>query len=234
MTKYFSMKNTILYLSIALISSCSTTGMNESYTNYLNDFSNFVEIEKDDFYDTEKINLKLLNLGDTEFTDPQEELKFSQWSGANTGCKFKGGGIIGTTLRLQYRLSEKSKWVYLYTHATSYPPGIGDIYRIKIGQNEPIPINSYSDFWTKEYPEILFGTEQPWYISKPDFESKHLQILNQLASQESLGLDFVSFTIRREGLNSDGNKRYTDSECRVVNNGRYTYMLDLYEKNFNN
>ena len=79
-----------------------------------------------------------------------------------------------------------------------------------------------------ENPEVVFGTEQPWFVSFSNLENKHIRILEQLSDQEKLGLNNIIYSMKREGTNSSGNRRQKTSDCRVVNNGRFTYILDRY------
>ena len=222
------MKKLYLVISIIIISSCSTTSGQERYEQRINDLSRNVEVEVDDFYGTKKVKLKLIDQSmPVDFDDPQEKITWNAWNGAPEGCKF-GGGIFGTTFKLEYRLTDKGEGsVRMLTMLSNLTPGYGDVYSIKIGDNTPIDINS-NGRWKKEYPEdVLFGTEQPWFVSFSNFENKHVRILEQFSEQEKLGLNNVVYSMRREGTNSSGNKRYQTSDCRLVNNGRFSYMLNL-------
>jgi hypothetical protein len=225
------MKKIYLIISIIIISSCSTTSGQERYEQRINDLSRNIEVELDEFYGTKKVKLKLIdqNAGAIEFKDPQEKITWNAWSGASEGCKFGGGAVFAPQLKIDYRLTGKGNGsVRIVTMLSNLTPRYGDIYSIKIGNNSPIDINSNGD-WKKEYPEeVIFGTEQPWFVSFSNFENKHIRILEQLSDQEGLGLNNVIYTMKREGTNSSGNRRQQRSECRVVNNGRFTYMLDFY------
>lgn len=224
------MKKLYLAISLVIISSCSTTSGQDRYEQRINDLTRYVEVEQDEFYGTKKVKLKLINQSTpVKFDDPQEKITWNAWSGAPEGCKFEGGGIFGTTFKLEYRLTGKSEGsVKMLTMLSNLTPGYGDIYSIKIGSNAPIAINS-NGTWKKEYPEVLFGTEQPWFVSYSNFANKHIRILEEFSEQEKLGLNNVVYSMRREGTNSNGNKRYQISDCRLVNNGRFTYMLNLYK-----
>jgi hypothetical protein len=220
-----------LIISIIIISSCSTTSGQEKYEQRINDLSRNVEVEVDEFYGTKTVKLKLIDqvAGAVEFDDPQEKITWNMWTGASAGCKFGGGAMFAPMLKIDYRLTGGgNRSVRIVTMLSDLTPRYGDVYSIKIGNNAPIDINSNGD-WKKEYPEeVVFGTEQPWFVSFSNLENKHIRILEQLSDQEKLGLNNIIYSMKREGTNSSGNRRQKTSDCRVVNNGRFTYILDRY------
>ena len=228
------MKKIYLFIFTIIISSCSTTGGQERYEEMMKDLSRYIEIDIDKFYGVIKLKLKVINQSaPVEFDDPQEKIEWGAWKGGAEGCKF-GGGFWGTTFKLEYRLTGKDKGsVRMLTMLPSLTPRYGDVYSIKIGNNAPIDIDSNGG-WKKENPEnVLFGTEQPRYVSSSSFQKKHIKILEQFSKQEKLGLNNVIYSMRREGTNSSGNKRYETSDCRLANNGRFTHMLNSYNSFYN-